>query len=515
MTLLRSSATIGGYTLISRVLGFLRDLTIASSLGASWLSDAFLVAFKIPNFLRRLFAEGAFNAAFVPMYAGMQAAEGQERANQFADEAYSFLVTVLLALSVVMIAAMPWAMIVLAPGFAGDAEKYDLTVLLTRITFPYIVFISVVSLLGGILNSLGRFAAVAATPIIMNLCLIIVPTLVDPWMPTGAHGLAVAVFAAGVAQMVWLMVFCRRLNVMPRLRYPRLTGQVKRLLRLIAPAALGAGVAQVNLFVDLIIASHLAGGVSYLYYADRLNELPLAVIGIAVGTALLPMLSRQFREGKADEARASLNRAVEFSLLLALPAAAALMTISEPLIRVLYERGAFSAADTLQTHRALIAFAAGLPAFVLIKVLVPAFYAAEDTKTPFKIATLCILVNFVLNLALIIPLKHVGMALATTIAGWLNVALLVRALAARDRFRADTTLLRRGPRMVLASGLMSAALFGMAQWFAPLFTGNLVEKTFAISVLVTLGMTVYGASALALRAVGGDALHRLRRIIKK
>lgn len=501
MSLVKSSATIGFYTLLSRVLGFARDVTIASSLGASWLSDAFFVAFKIPNFLRRLFAEGAFNSAFVPLYAGAIAGDGQAKANQFASEAYAFLVTILLGLSVVCIFAMPWLMFVLAPGFSASPEKFQLTVLLTQITFPYIIFISVVSLLGGILNSLHKFAAVAATPILMNLCLIVIPWAIADYTPTMAHGLAISVFAAGVVQMLWLMFFCWKLNVMPRFRYPRLSAEVKRMLKLIAPAALGAGVAQINLFIDLIIASTVAGGVSYLYYADRINELPLAVIGIAVGTVLLPSLSKLVREGKTEEVVATQNRAIEFALLLVIPAAAALITLASPLIHVLYERGAFGAAESAATTPALIAFACGLPAFVLIKVLTPAFYANQDTHTPFKIAVTCIGVNLILNLALIVPFKHVGMAMATSIAGWLNVALILHHLRKRKLFILDTLMVKRIPRILLAALAMCAGLLLLEPYVLPFFAAHFAVKFIALLVWCGVGCLTYFAIAWQLKLV--------------
>ncbi len=500
-SLVKSSATIGFYTMISRILGFARDVTIASFLGASWLSDAFFVAFKIPNFLRRLFAEGAFNAAFVPMFASMLAGDGKEQAKQFADEALSLLVSVLLVVSSISILLMPWLMLVLAPGFDEDPKKYDLTVLLTQITMPYILFISVVSLLGGILNSFNRFAAVAATPILMNLCLILVPIPIASFLPTYAHALAISVFMAGLVQMLWLIYWCRKLGVMPRLRYPKLTERMKKLFSLMAPAAMGAGVAQINLFIDLIIASHIAGGVSYLYYADRLNELPLAIIGIAVGTALLPMLSKQLREGRLDDAKHSQNRALEFALILALPACMGLIVLAEPLIAVLYERGAFTAADTAKTFPALVAFAAGLPAFILIKVLTPAFYANHDTKTPFKIATLCIAVNLVLNLLLIHPFAHVGMALATTIAGWLNVSLLVWQLEKRNLFAVDSALTRRLPRILISSVVMSAALLLITPLFAPFWSMLFAWKFSGLLLLCAVGVAAYGFALLGSKAV--------------
>lgn len=513
--LLKSTATIGFYTLISRVLGFLRDVTIAAALGAGMYSDAFFVAFKIPNFLRRLFAEGAFNAAFVPLYAGTLSEEdGNAKAAVFADEVYAFLVAVLLVVSALFIIFMPWLMWILAPGFSANPEKYTLTVLLTRITMPYIVFISVVCLLGGILNSIGKFAAVAATPIILNLCLLIVPTLVLPFVPSFAHALAVAVFAAGVAQMVWLIYFSKKLGVMPRLALPRLTPGVKKLLVLILPAAMGAGVAQINLFIDLIIASSVPSGVSYLYYADRISELPLAVIGIAIGTALLPMLSRQVREGRHEAALHSQNRAIELALLLALPAAAALMVIAEPIIRVLYERGEFDALATAKTYTALIAFAAGLPAFVLVKVLGPAFYANQDTKTPFKIAVICVVVNFLLNITLIFPFKHVGMAMATSIAGWLNVFLMLKNLRRRKLFTADALLLARLPRFALAVGAMALALAALQNLLWPYFSANIFVKFAALSALVAAGLIVYAVAVLLARAVDMEQVKKLTSKVK-
>lgn len=513
MSLVKSTATIGSYTLISRVLGFARDVTIASSLGASFLSDAFFVAFKLPNFLRRLFAEGAFNSAFVPQFAGMLAVDGEEKARNFAGEAMSFLLMMLLIVSGVFILFMPWLMYILAPGFSDDTAKFELTVTLTRITMPYIIFISLVSLLGGILNSSDKFAAVAATPIIMNLCLIIVPFFIGPVTPTGAHALAIAVTFSGVAQWLWLVWFCHKRGLMPRLTRPRLTPEVKKLLVLIAPAALGAGVAQVNLFIDLIIASQFDNGVSYLYYADRINELPLAVIGIAVGTALLPMLSRQVREGKLEEAFRSQNRAIELSLFLSLPAAIALIVIAEPVISVMFERGAFGVGDTAATFPALQAFALGLPAFILIKILAPGFYAHQDTKTPFKIATACIGLNLIFNLILMGPLQHVGMALATSIAGWANVALMTYVLCKRSWMKINRSLLLQGARMLLSAGLMAAALWFMKDHAEHYFDGSQTIRFATLITISALGAAAYFTAALLFNTLGmrQQLLRRLGR----
>lgn len=501
MSLLRSTATIGFYTLVSRILGFARDVTIASGLGASMLSDAFFVAFRLPNYLRRLFAEGAFNSAFIPMYAGMLT-ESKDKANRFASEAMSFLICLLLAVVGAFILFMPWIMHVLAPGFSDDPEKFALTVTLTRITMPYILFISLVSLLGGVMNSLQKFAAAAATPIIMNLCLIIIPYLIDPFTPTGAHALAIAVTVSGVAQWLWLVRFCLREGMLPRLTRPRLTADVKRLLVVIAPVALGAGVAQINLFIDTIIATHFDSGVSYLYYADRINELPLAVIGIALGTALLPMLSRLLREGKSEEANACQNRAIELALFLSLPATAALLQLAQPIIAVMFERGEFGAQETIETYRALRAFAMGLPAFVLVKILSPGFYAKQDTKTPFKIALLCMVLNIVLNFALMGHFRHVGMALATSIAGWVNVILMLVILLRRRWFALRPRVGREVAKIAVGCAAMSGALMLVEPVLIPYQASAEEAVRFAaLSVLVISGCMAYFTASLAMNTL--------------
>jgi putative peptidoglycan lipid II flippase len=515
-SLIRSTATIGSYTLISRVLGFIRDITIASSIGASYLSDAFFVAFRLPNYLRRLFAEGAFNAAFVPQFEGILAHEGKDKARHFSSEVMSFLVFILLIVTGIFIILMPWLMIGFAPGFMDDPKKFDLTVVLTRITMPYIIFISLVSLLGGILNTGGKFAAVAATPIIMNLCLIIIPYFISDYTPTYAHALAIAVMISGIMQWLWLVRFCKRQGMLPRLTRPRLTPQVKKLLKMIAPAALGAGVVQLNLVIDTIIATWFGSGVSYIYYADRISELPLAVIGIAVGTALLPMLSRQIREGKREESFKSQNRAIELALFLSLPAAAALLTIAEPIISVMYERGEFSPADTIATFHTLMAFAVGLPAFILVKILAPSFYANHDTKTPFKIAAICILVNFTFNIILMFPLQYVGMALATSIASWVNVILMARTLKVRGWMVIEKTLLNHIAKMLVSCLAMTLVLWLLTPLLMPYMERNAVTigRFAALIVLACMGGAVYMLLSFAMNILQSRTtiMKRLRKL---
>src|SRR6266566_1227952 len=414
MALLRSVATVGSYTLVSRVLGFIRDILTAAILGAGPIADAFFVAQRLPNLFRSLFAEGAFNAAFVPLASGTLAEGGKPAMRSFAEEAFA----VLLAFVLLGEIFMPWLMTLIAPGFGADPGKFDLVVTLTRITFPYLLFISLTALQGGLLNAVDRFAAPAATPILLNLFLIAALVSMVQFGRHDGYALAWALSAAGVAQFLWLMMSCARAGVALRLRLPRLTPRVRETLRIMGPGIFGAGVTQLNLVISTALASLLAGGsVSYLYYADRLNQLPLGVVGIAIGTAILPSLSRQVRTGDAAGAAATQNRGVELALLLTLPAAAGLVVLAQPILTVLFERGAFGPAEAAATAAALAAYAAGLPAFVLVKVLAPGFYAHRNTATPVKVAIAAVTINFVLTVVLMQFLAHVGVAIALSVAG--------------------------------------------------------------------------------------------------
>ncbi len=513
MALVRYAATVGGLTMISRVLGFARDILIAATLGAGLVADAFFVAFKLPNFFRRLFAEGAFNAAFVPIFSELLEREGREQARAFAEQALSVLLLTLMLFVSLLQAAMPWAMLGFAPGFAADPAKFDLAVHFTRLTFPYLLFISLVSLMGGVLNSLHRFAAVAATPILLNLSLIGALLVLSNYTESSGHALAWGVSLAGILQFLWLVAACRRAGVGLRLPRPRLTPRLRELLRRMLPAVLGAGVVQVNLVVDVILASFLPqGSVSYLFYADRLNQLPIGVVGVAVGTALLPHLSRELAAGRESAAEQSQNRAAEIALLLTLPAAVALIAIAGPLIAVLFERGAFGPAETRATALALIAYAVGLPAYVLVKVLTPGFFARKDTVTPMRIAVLAMIVNLVLNLVLMGPLKHAGLALATALSAWLNIALLAYFLRARGHLHFDARLRRRLPRMVLASALMGLALWLAAWALAAPLAGGLGLKAAALSLLVMGGLALY---ALLAQGLGAARLGELKAMLAR
>ncbi len=513
MALFRSIATVGGYTLISRVLGFIRDILLAAILGASVVADAFFVAFKLPNFFRRLFAEGAFNAAFVPMFAGFFEKNGRQEAKRFGEEVLAVLFVALALFVAAAEVAMPWLLYALAPGFVDDPLRYGYATLFTRITFPYLLFISLVSLMGGVLNSLGRFAAVAATPILLNLVLIGSLLILAGYTETPGHALAIGVGVAGLGQFLWLAQALYRADMPLRLRRPRLTPDVKRFLRLLAPGAIGAGIVQINLFVDVILASLLpAGAISYLYYADRLNQLPLGVVGIAIGTALLPLLSRQLRGGDRQGALASQNRAIEAAFFLTLPAAVALFLLSTPILHVLFERGAFTHVEVQAAAAALSAYAIGLPAYVLVKVLAPAYFARQDTATPVRIAGIAVVVNILFSVALMIPFAHVGIALATAIASWCNAALLIAGLRRRGELPLDARLKKRLPRMGLASLAMGGLAFGAAELLAAPLAGGEAERWLALGLLVAGGFAAY---VLLARLLGAFEKGDLRSLFQK
>jgi putative peptidoglycan lipid II flippase len=509
MALLRSVATVGGYTMVSRVLGFVREMLVAAFLGASPVSDAFFVALRLPNMFRSLFAEGAFSAAFVPLFAGKIAEEGRDAARRFAEDALAVLLLALLLFLLAGEMLAPWILDVIAPGFRADPGKFALAVELTRIMFPYLVFISLTALQGGVLNSLERFAATAVTPALLNLFLIAVLLAVRPL--TG-EALAWAVAAAGLAQFLWLMASCRQAGLPLGLPLPRLTPEVRKLLRIMLPGVFGAGVLQINLVVSTAMASLLpTGAVSYLNYADRLNQLPLAVLGIAVGTAILPPLSRQVRLGEDAAANTTQNRGLELALLLTVPAAVGLAIAAQPILAVLFQHGRFTAFDTAATAPALGAYAAGLPAFVIVKVMAPGYFARHDTTTPVKIAAFTMAVNVVLTLALGWLLAQTGIAMALSVAGWVNALLLIAVLRRRGHFALDARMRRALPRILLAALGMGALLLALEALLAGALAGPLAAKIAALAALVGGGLAGFALLALLLGIADVSELRRRLR----
>ncbi len=510
MALLRFSATVGLYTMASRVLGFARDILIARYLGTTGVVEAFVVAFRFPNLFRRLVAEGAFTAAFVPLFSRRMEEDGRAAALAFAGRSLAVLLVAVLAFTVAAEIFMPWLMLAIAPGFADDPEVFDLAVLFTRITLPYLLCMALVAMLSGMLNSVYRFAAAAAAPVLLNIILIAGLVAARDWFESPGHLLSWGVAVAGIGQLIWLALACQRAGLVLRLPRPRLTPDVRRLLKLMAPGVIGAGVTQINLLIGTIIATFITGAVSYLYFADRVYQFPLGVIGIAIGTALLPNLSRMLaRDGGA--AMDVHNRAIEVSMLLTLPAAAALLVISGPVVTVMFQYGRFTADDAAATAAALSAFAVGLPAYVLIRVLTPGFFAREDTVTPVKFAAASVAANIVLSLALVWPFAHVGIAVATAAAAWLNVGLLWVALRRRGFLVIDARLGRRLPRIAGAAVVMAILVWRAADWLAEPLSGPVAGRIAAMAALVAGGVVVFAILVLASRAANLAELKALMR----
>lgn len=520
MNLLKGTATVGGMTMISRVLGFVRDILIAGFLGTGPIADAWVVAFRFPNLFRRFFGEGAFNAAFVPLYSKRLESEGPAAAKSFAEEAQAGLGSVLLVFTVLMMIFMPWAMLALAPGFlfgAGESfdlgtalsriangdvpDKYALTILFTRITLPYLFFVSLVALLSGILNSLGRFFLAAAAPVLLNVILIAALIFLAPHLPSAGHALVWGVFVAGAAQFAALMWGCARAGVMPRPRVPLWTPRVRRLVVLGVPGVIAAGITQINIVIGTMIATLEAGAPALLYYADRIYQLPLGIIGVAMGVVLLPDLSRRLRAGDDAGALRTQNRGMELSMFLTIPAAVALAIIPLSVVIVLFEHGAFTRADAQGTAMAVMAFALGLPAFVLIKVFQPGFFAREDTRTPMIYAAAQTAVNVALSIILFRAIGFVGIAIATTAGAWVNTVLLGVHLRRKGFLKFDERLKSRLPRILAAAALMGAGLWVAQPWVVARMNGELLSEITALAALVLAGLLVYFASAFGLRAM--------------
>jgi putative peptidoglycan lipid II flippase len=511
--MLKGVLTVGGWTMASRVLGFARDMLIAALMGTGPIADAFFVALKLPNLFRRLFGEGAFNAAFVPAFAGLLTAEGPQAARQFAREAFAVMAFWLGALTVLGEIFMPQLMTVLAPGFAATPEKFALAVSLSRITFPYLILICLAALVSGVLNGMDRFTAASASYVLFNIISIACMLWLTPYVATVGHALSWGITASGVAQLGLLMIAAQRAGMGMTIPRPRMTPQMRLLMRRMAPGLVGAGVTQLNLAIDVIIASLLpAGTVSVLYYADRVQQLPLGVIGTAVGTAVLPLLSRQVRAGEAEAAIGTLNRAIEYALFLTLPAAIALIVTAYPVISVLFARGAFDPQAAHLSAQSLAAYALGLPAFVLVKVLAPGFFARGDTATPVKIGVAAVVLNLAMNLVFMTPLQHIGPALATSLAAIFNVACLAIVLARQGHMRPDAALRKRALRMLAAAFVMAVALAVTQRllFAAPLHG---FAKGGALAALVTVGLITYGVAAHLLGA--GDLLAFARNLARR
>ncbi|MBL8549825.1 MAG: murein biosynthesis integral membrane protein MurJ [Hyphomonadaceae bacterium] len=506
MSLARNTAVIGGLTLVSRVLGFARDLVLAAALGAGPVADAFFAALRFPNLFRRLFAEGAFSQAFVPVYAKTLAAEGQEKADRMAAEALSVLLLATGLLTGLAMLAMPWINRVMFAGYADDPATFNLATLLTQITMPYLVAMSVATLFSGVLNARGRFFVAAAAPILLNLCLLaaVWPFRNDPMQ--AAFAAAIAVTASGVLQAAWVWGGAARAGAHASVLFPRITANVKRLAALAVPGAIAGGALQINVLVSQALASFEPGAITFLNVADRLYQLPLGLIGIAVGVAMLPRLSRLVQENDVPGAKAALDEAVALSMAFTLPAAAALLAIPFFLIDGLFARGAFTHENARSVAMALVHYGWGVPAFVLARVFAPAFFAREDTRAPMRYAIISMALNIAIGAALFLLFRSMGapgfpgLAIGTSAAAWVNVLLMMRALTKRDAYAPTAQAYGRLMRIALASGV-ALALMAWAGANRPLLEGWLGSKEIAIVATILVCGTSYFVFAFIFRAV--------------
>jgi putative peptidoglycan lipid II flippase len=521
MSLIKHTSTIAGFTIISRVFGFVRDILLARVLGAGLAADAYQLAFTLPNTFRRLFAEGAFSVAFVPMYTRKLAGEnGEDEAAGFADDVLSVFIWILLGFSALAMIIMPVIVYGLASEYANVPGKFELATFLSRVTFPYLFFISLVAMLSGLLNARSRFAPGAIAPVLFNITLI--GGIIIGYYLRGPSGddtkvvnvLAIAVSVSGFVQFVYLWWAVKRAGLRLRLKFPKITPEVKRLGIVILPATFGAGIYQISQFVDTFFATSLPqGSLTLLKMADRLNQMPLGIVGIALGTAILPMLARFIQSDDQKEAQRLQSNAFEMALLLTLPAAAALAICAPAFTTAFFVGGKFTAADGALMSNIVVALVAGLPAYVVVKILNPGFFARSDTRTPVYCALVSLLFNVALNVyaVMIAGLGIVGLAAATACSATLNCVLLYAVLHKRGWFRFTSDLGKRIARQLLAVGAMSALLYWLMSWLEPYYSGNVIHKIWSLTLIVVAGGAVYAISGWFSGAIDREQLAALKR----
>lgn len=516
MSLVKKFASVGGATMASRLLGFVREAMIAAFLGAGPVADAFYAAFRFPNLFRRLFAEGAFNSAFVPLFAKELEAGGKSAARAFAEQILSVLILVLLVLSVLALVFMPILVgTIIAPKFAEDPEKFELTIFLTRIMFPYLMAMSLVAMFSGILNAFRKYFLAAFAPVVLNIVLILVLTF-GGWYNLSDVGfgqaMAWGVVISGLLQFLLLIYGLKKEGFSLSLRMPRISPPVKRLLVLAIPTAIAGGITQINLLVGQIIASAQAGGIAVMNYADRLMQLPLGIIGISIGVVLLPELTRALTAKNAEDANHLQNRSLEFGLGLTLPAAVGLFMLNLPLVALVFERGAFDRDTTELTAYVLAGFAVGLPSFVLIKIFQPSFYAREDMRTPMYFSGVNAILNIILSLILFPIYGIFGLAIATSIAGWVNAILLWAALYFGNHFRIAAKTLRNILLICIASLCMAGILYGGQIWLGSALTDSgILIRIALIGGLIMVAAIIYFAIVIATGAIPKDQMKRILR----
>lgn len=499
---MHSTLTVGGMTLVSRIFGLLRDITLATIFGASGGTDAFLVAFKIPNFMRRLFGEGAFSQAFVPVFSEYREKRSREALQDLLDHVAGKLGGILLLITALGSLAAPALVYLFAPGFIDEPARFALTAEMLRITFPYLFFIALVAFAGGILNSYGRFGVPAFTPVLLNLCLIAAALWLAPYFDEPLMALAWAVFAAGVLQLLFQFPSLLKLGLMPRPRIARDHEGVGKILKLMLPAVIGSSVAQINLLLDTVIASFLmVGSVTWLYYSDRLLEFPLGVLGIAVATVILPALSNQHARESSTEFNQTLNWASRLVMVISIPACVGLLMLAAPVLAALFQYGEFGARDVHLASLSLMAYILGLPAFILIKVFAPGYYARQDTKTPVRIAIIAMISNMVMNIAFVVPLvmldyeaPHVGLALATTCSAYLNAFMLYRGLRKTDIFIPASNWAKVLLQIALAAVVMALVIWLISPALSVWSDWSASERLLRLSLIILLSASGYFAT---------------------
>lgn len=494
MNLLKALATVSGMTLASRILGFVRDTVIARVFGAGVAADAFFIAFRLPNLLRRLFAEGAFAQAFVPILAEYKNRRGEADTRLLVDHVAAVLALAVFAVTLIGVLAAPVVVYISAPGFAAAPEKFALTVDLLRVTFPYIFFISLTSFAGGILNTYSRFAVPALTPALLNLSFIGFALWLAPYFDPPVKALAWAVFCGGILQLAFQVPHLWRLNLLPRFRLDLKDEGVWRVVKLMGPAVFGVSISQVSLLINTIFASYLeTGSVSWLYYADRLMEFPTGVLGVALGTILLPSLSKSFAQQSGDEYSRLLDWGLRLTLLLALPSALALAILAVPLISTLFHHGAFDRNDVAMTGQALVAYSVGLVGLILVKVLAPGFYARQNIRTPVKIGIFTLMATQLMNLAFIYPLRHAGLALAIGLGACVNAGLLYFKLRQHRVFEPQPGWMKFAAQLAIGLLAMGAALWFAAGSTESWLTGSAWSRAGRLSIVVAVGAVTYFA----------------------
>jgi len=509
----KAATVVGGATLLSRVFGFIRDMVVAQFFGAGLATDAFFVAFRIPNLLRRLVGEGALTASFIPVYTEYITRRSKEESDELVNASFSILAVLLIMVTALGIVFSPWIVKVLAYGFCQEPEKFKLTVLLNRLMFPYIFFIGLVALAMGVLNTWKHFAGPALAPVLLNLSIIACTLFLSHTLRQPILSLAIGVIIGGVAQLLFQIPFIRRVGIVPRLRFNFSHPGVRRIGILMAPSVLGLAVTQLNVIVSTFLASYLPeGSISYLYYADRLLEFPMGIFAVAIATAVLPTLSEYSTKNDLQKLTETVSFALRLVFFVTLPAMVGLIALRLPILNLLFQRGAFTAHSATMTAQALLYYSLGLAAFAGVRIIVPAFYSLQDTKTPVKVALIALFANAGLGAALMTPLRHGGLALATSLAAGLNFALLVILLKRKLGKIGASNIIRSFLKSLGASFLMGAVAWGICSGTSWETSGVTAQKIWLLLGAILVGILVYGGACYLF---GSEELHSAIEIIKK